>query len=257
MTPGWGYWRRPDFGAIGMNDTISSIAYNSSRNEIGGSIVLFEHARYFGRYRNYPIIPGQRGEINYVGNDFNDLATSALIVRRFAKETKPVALSSLIPKSAITDIVNATPRVRPAGDPIFSWDMWPTGGSFGDRHPDDIDRTFIYVNVPITAHTPWPWPDYYAQVRYWIYLYVDPDGKLQGYVAWTGYYVEGGTISGDVADNLKNAIPGTISQVNGLISQALCFANVGGPYQYVYYLPGRFQLAGNVSDDVTIVAVRR
>lgn len=102
MTPGWGYWRRPDFGAVGMNDMISSIAYNSSANEVGGQVVLFEHARYFGKYRNYPVIPGHLGQINYVGNDFNDIASSALIIRRFPKETTPVSLSSLVPKSAIT-----------------------------------------------------------------------------------------------------------------------------------------------------------
>jgi hypothetical protein len=153
--------------------------------------------------------------------------------------------------------VNATPKVRPNGDAVFMWDMWPTGGSSTSWAPNDIERTFIYVNVPIIVHTPWPWPDYYAQVRYWVYLYVDSNGKIQGYVAYYGYYVEGGTISGDVAAGLRNAIPGTIPQVNGLISQALSLANIGSPYQYVYYLPGRFQLAGDVSDDVTIVAVRR
>ena len=90
---------------------ISSLAYNSSSNEVGGSIVLFEHARYFGKYQNYSIIPGQLGEVPYVGNDFNDLASSALIIRRFPNETTPVSLSTLVPHSAITDIVNARPRL--------------------------------------------------------------------------------------------------------------------------------------------------
>jgi hypothetical protein len=257
MTPGWGYWRQPDFGAIGMNDLISSIACNSSLNEVGGSVVLFEHARYFGRYQNYGLIPGRRLDIHYVGNDFNDITSSALIIRRFPKETRPVTLSSLVPQSAIADIVNATPRVRPAGDVIFTWDMWPTGGSSNDPHPNDIGRTFIYVNVPINVLTPWPFPDYYAQVRYWIYLYVDSTGKMQGYVAYWGYYVESGIISGTVAAGLRDAIPRTIPQVNSLIARALGVANLGSPYSYVYYLPGRFNVAGNVSDDVTIVAVRR
>ncbi|MFL6465407.1 MAG: hypothetical protein ACJ73N_13470 [Bryobacteraceae bacterium] len=111
--------------------------------------------------------------------------------------------------------------------------------------------------MPINVHTPWPWPDHYAQVRYFVYLYVDSNGKLQGYVAYWGYYVEGGAISGDVAAGLRGAIPGTIPKVNALISQALSLANAGSPYQYVYYLPGRFNLTGNVFDDVTIVAVKR
>jgi hypothetical protein len=257
MTPGWGYWRRPDFGAVGMNDMISSIAYGASGNEVGGSVVLFEHARYFGRYRTYPVIPGQTGQISYVGNDFNDIASSALIIRRFPKETTPLSLSNLVPKSAITDIVNATPKVSPAGDAIFTWDMWPVGGSSSDWHPNDPQNIFIYINVPINVKTPWPWPDYYAQVRFWILLYVDSAGKMQGYVAYWGYYVESGAITGQVAAGLRDAIPGTIPKVNALITRALGLVNAGSPYQYLYYLPGRFQLAGDVSDDITIVAVRR
>jgi hypothetical protein len=257
MSPGWGYWRQPFFGNVGMNDMISSLAFGESQNEVGGAIVLFEHARYFGRYRVYIPTPGQSTSIHYVGNDFNDIASSALIIRRFARETQPVSLGALVPKSKITDIINATPKVRPAGDPVFTWDMWPTGASGSDWHPNDVNKAMIYINVPIMVHTPWPWPDYYAQARYWIYLYVDGGGSIQGYVAYWGYYVESGTISGDVAAGLRDAIPGTIPQVNGLVTNALALANVGGPYQYVYFLPGRFQLAGDVSDDVTIVAVKR
>lgn len=248
MTPGWGYWRRPTFVPMGMNDIFSSLSFGASGNEVGGVVLLFEHVRYSGQYRAYIPTPGRTSFVNYVGNDFNDMTSSALIVRRFARETRPVSLGNLLPKSAIIDIVNATPRVRPDGDPIFTWDMWP---------PHDVNRTFIYVIVPIIVRTPRPWADYHAQARYWIYLYVDGNGQLQGYVAYWGYWVEGGIISGDVAAGLRDAIPGTIPQVNTLVGRAVALANVGGPYSYVYYLPGRFQLAGSVFDDVTIVAVRR
>jgi len=213
--------------------------------------------RYFGQYRAYIPTPGRTSFVNYVGNEFNDMTSSALIVRRFPGETRPVTLGSLVPKSAIIDIVNATPGVRPNGDPIFTWDMWPAGGTSGDWHPSDVNSTFIYVIVPIMVHTPWPYADYQAQARYWIRLYVDGNGQIQGYVAYWGYWNEGGVIEGKVAAGLRDAIPGTIPQVNALITQALGLANLGGPYQYVYYLPGRFQLAGHVFDDVTIVAVRR
>ncbi len=257
MTPGWGYWRQPSFVPMGMNDIFSSLTFGASGEETGGVVLLFEHVRYFGKYRAYIPTPGKTTFVNYVGNDFNDLTSSALIVRRFPKETSPISLSTLVPKSAITDIVNATPKVRPNGDPIFTWDMWPTGGDSNDFHPNDINSTFIYVIVPIMVHTPWPYSDYQAQARYWIKLYVDGNGNLQGYVAHWGYWVEGGVITGKVAAGLRDAIPGTIPQVNTLIGRAVSLANVGGPYSYVYYLPGRFQLSGDVFDDVTIVAVRR
>jgi hypothetical protein len=257
MTPGFGYWRWPTFAQLGMNDIFSSLSFGASENEVGGAVLLFEHERYFGQYRAYIPTPGRITFVNYVGNDFNDMASSLLIVRRFPRETPPVSLGSLVPKSAIIDIVNATPKVRPDGDPIFTWDMWPAGGTSDDFHPNDINSTFIYVIVPVMVHTPWPYSDYHAQARYWIRLYVDGNGQLQGYVAYWGYWVEGGIISGDVAAGLRDAIPGTIPQVNTLVGRAVALANVGGPYSYVYYLPGRFQLAGSVFDDVTIVAVRR
>jgi hypothetical protein len=59
--------------------------------------------------------------------------------------------------------------------------MWPTGGSSGDRHPNDVDRTSIYGNVPINVRS-LAWPHFYAQVRYFVYLYVDSNGRLQGNV---------------------------------------------------------------------------
>lgn len=257
MTPDWGYWRQPSFVPMGMNDIFSSLSFGASNDEVGGVVLLFEHVRYFGQYRAYIPTPGRTDYVNYVGNDFNDMTSSALIVRRFANETSPITLGNLVPKSSIIDIINATPKVRPDGDPIFTWDMWPEGGDSGDWHPNDVNSTFIYVIVPIMVHTPWPYVDYHAQARYWIYLYVDGNGQMQGYVAYWGYWVEGGIISDDVAAGLADAIPGTIPQVNGLVAQAVGLANLGGPYSYVYYLPGRFQLAGNVFDDVSIVAVRR
>ena len=257
MTSGWGYWRRPSFVSMGMNDIFSSLSYGASAEELGGAVLLFEHERYFGAYRTFIPTPGRTTYVNYIGNDFNDKTSSALIVRRFARETPPVTLGSLVPKSSITDIINDTPRVRPDGDPVFTWDMWPAGGTSGDWHPNDVASIFIYVIVPIMVHTPWPYADYHAQARYWIRLLVDSNGRLQGSVAYWGYWVESGIISGQVGSGLADAIPGTIPQVNSLIARAVGLANVGGPFSYVYYLPGRFQLAGNVSDDVTIVAVRR
>lgn len=257
MTPGWGYWRRPTFVPMGMNDIFSSLSFGASDNEVGGVVLLFEDVRYFGQYRTFIPTPGRTTSLHYVGNDFNDMTSSALIVRRFPRETRPVTLSSLVQKSAIIDIVNRTPKVRPNGDPTFTWDMWPTGGTSNDWHPNDVNRPFVYVIVPIMVHTPPPWADYNAQARYWIYLYVDGNGQLKGYVAYWGYWVESGIITGKVAEGLRGAIPGTIPQVNALIGGALARANAGGPYSYVYYLPGRFQVAGHVFDDVTVVTVRR
>ena len=233
MTPGWGYWRQPSFVQMGMNDIFSSLSFGASSQEVGGAVLLFEHINYGGAYRAYIPTPGKTSFVNYVGNSFNDKTSSALIVRRFARETTPVSIGSLVPSSSIIDIINATPKVRPDGDPTFTWDMWPTGPNGSGWHPNDPGGTFIYVIVPIMVHTPWPFADYHAQVRYWIRLIVDRAGNLQGYVAYWGYWVEGGIISGRVADGLKAAIPGTIGQVNALVARAVLI-NEGIPSTRIY-----------------------
>lgn len=257
MTPGWGYWRRPNYAWFGMNDKISSLSYNAHTDEAGGSIILFEHAGYRGRYRNFPVIPGHRQDVWFIGNDFNDTTSSSLIIRRWPNETRPLSLSALVPQAQIADIVNAQDDVGTAGDARFSWDMWPTGNvSSTDVHPNQSERSYIYVNVPITVHTPWPFANYYAEVRYWINLYVDRNGNIQGYVEHYGCHVESGIIHNRVARGLTNAIPGTVGAVNELISNAVVLPNLAGPYRFTYYLPGRFELSGNTGDDVSIVAVR-
>ena len=110
--------------------------------------------------------------------------------------------------------------------------------------------------------TPWPFPDAYAQVRYWIYLFVDSTGQLQGHTAYWGYYVSTTCfltqcITNDIASALAQKIPGTTGQVDRLVAQAVALANVGAPYRFTYFLPGKNQFAGSTWDDVTVVAVKR
>jgi hypothetical protein len=268
LPQGWIYWRTPYVGDA-MNDQISSLTVTATSNEVGGNVILFEHAGFVGRYQNYgvrvpPRIDGNVEEdVSYVGDDFNDIASSILVVRRFANETAPVSISGLIKPSDILDIVNQQSGVSPAGDPTITWDLWPTGPtSSRDWHPSDPAKRFIYVIVPITVHTPWPFPDAYAQVRYWIYLYVDSTGQLQGYTAYWGYYVSTTCfltkcITDDIANSLAQAIPGTTGQVDALVARALAVANLGAPYRFTYFLPGKGGFAGSTWDGVTVVAVKR
>ena len=268
LPQGWIYLRNGFVGSA-MNDAISSLSVTCTSNEVGGNTILFEHAGFVGKYQNYGVRvpPGIHGyveeDVSYVGDDFNDLASSILVVRRFANETAPVSIGGLIKPGDILDIVNQQSGISPAGDPTITWDLWPTGPtSSRDWHPNDPGKRFIYVIVPITVQTPWPFPDAYAQVRYWIYLYVDSTGQLQGHTAYWGYYVSTTCfltrcITGDIASALAQKIPGTTGQVDRLVAQAVALANVGAPYRFTYFLPGKGQFAGSTWDDVTVVAVKR
>jgi hypothetical protein len=252
-----------------MNDKISSLTVTCASNEVGGNVILFENANFIGKFQNYGVAvpPGINGfveqDVAYVGDDFNDITSSILMVRRFAGETRPVSIRGLIKPSDLTDLVNQQSGISPAGDPTITWDLWPTGPTSNrDWHPNDPGRRFIYVIVPITVHTPSPFPDAYAQIRYWIYLYVDGNGQLQGFTAYWGYYVSTTCfltqcITGDIASALAQRIPGTTGQVDALVERALAVANVGGPYRFTYFLPGKGGFAGSTWDDVTVVAVQR
>ena len=70
------------------------------------------------------------------------------------------------------------------------------------------------------------------------------------------HYVQGGWITGQVQNGLMQKIPGTIGQVNNLVSEALGLANTGGPYRFSYFLPGTNAFTGSTWDDVSVVAVR-
>jgi hypothetical protein len=257
LSPGWIYWAESYVGDA-MNDQISSLICSCTSDEVAGNFCLFENADFIGRYQNYAVTvpPGIDGwveeDVSYVGNDFNDITSSILLIRRFPDETSPVSIGGLVPQSDITNIVNAQSQVSSAGDATFTWDMWPTGGS----HPDDPEKRFLYVLVPVNIDTQTIFGTYSAQIRYWIYLYVDSNGKLQGYVDWYGCWVQGGWITGRVQNSLMQRIPGTIGQVNNLVSKALALANIGGPYRFCYFLPGKNVFTGSTWDDVTIVCVK-
>jgi hypothetical protein len=258
MTPGFAYWRRPDFSAAGFPYGVGSIAFGAAVQETGGRVILFDLPHYSGRYKNYQVIPGQigGGDQDVAGNpilpgSFGG-AQSALIIRRFPKETRPILMSNYLPASTFTDMIADVPMLRMNGAVSFSWDMWPYF---------DIERTFMTVTVPLMFVGPriglLSAPDQRVIIWYWIYPYVNSQGLIQAYAAWSGYYIQGGPLTGQIEDRLKPEVARGARILNGTIARVLDQANVGAPYQFLYLLPGKNQLSGNVSDDVTIVAVRR
>jgi hypothetical protein len=256
--PGWVYRlvRASSLRDVHLHDKISSLYVEASSGEVGGEVILFQHDRYFGRYARFTTTPGAptvRNNINYVGDFINDKTSSILVVRRFNNELPPTALGSLVSRDDIENFVNSIERISMRGNPIFTWDMWPEGG---DDHPNDPSRRFIEIKIPVRVDVP-HWFDYDAEIRYWIYLYVDSSGILRGYVAHYGAWVEGGIISGKISDRIMDALPGTIGTVESFLSDALTMVNTLGPFERQYFLPGTASSTGNTDDDISIVLVRR
>ncbi len=232
-----------------IHDRISSLRIGCSNWERGGRVILFQHSKYRGRYAKFDADPGSIVSVpNLAAENFNDITSSVLIVRRYRREMGPLALGRMGSPDLRTQIRNQVSdisRISMRGSPIITWDLWP---SFSPS------RKYVYIRVPIRVDVP-HWFDYDAELRFWIYLYVDGDKHVRGFVNWYGAWVEGGILTGKILDRLMNEIPDHLGEMNRSINDALsmlaAFDFVG-----LYYLPGTAGHTGNVDDDVSLVLVK-
>lgn len=240
---------KPWLDSAHIHDRISSLEINSSSWENGGHVVLFQHSKFRGRYANFEAQPGSSVRIpNVSAERFNDITSSSLIVRRYARELGPLALGSMGSpdlRTQIRDQVDGIDRLNMRGSPSITWDLWP---GFSPS------RKYVYVKVPVRVDVP-NWFDYDAELRFWIYLYIDNRGKARGYVNWYGAWVEGGVISGRILDQIMDEIPGQLGDINNSINDALSMLEVFN-FVGLYYLPGTAEHTGNVDDDVSVVFVK-
>lgn len=245
--PGWVYRLVTRLGGS-YNDAISSLYVGTSSND-RGMMILFEHERFRGRYACFPGTPGTTVWTNYVGDFINDRTTSILAVRRFNPEKEvSIALGSLGLSGRIQEYVASVPRISMRGNPIITWDMWPDF---------DPSRRYIYLRIPVRVDVPY-WFDYDAEIRYWIYLYVDSAGSLHAYTAWYGCWVEGGVKSDSISDRIMNELPATLGTIDTELANVLSLVTpLLGPLERQYFLPGTAAATGHADDDVTIVLVRR
>lgn len=235
--------------AVNLHDRVSSFELGASAAEQSGRLILFEHENYRGRYAMWSVGPGAvLRRPNLTAQSFNDKTSSALVVRGFTTEMGPIALGDLgtpTLRQQIAATVTATPNLSPRGSAIITWDMWP---SFSPS------RKYVYIRIPVVVDVP-HWFDYDAEIRLWVYLYVDSGHKVRGYLNWYGAWVEGGILTGKILDRLMSEIPAAAGQINAMISEALEMVNI---FDFVglYYLPGTAAPTGRVDDDVSLVLVK-
>ena len=254
---------------VDLHDRISSLTLDASVGEERGDCILFQHDRFFGRFTSIRTDindPTQNVPVSYVGDPMNDRASSILMVRRFSNESVR-ALGDPISKALISNIVSDVKKIKELkGDPIFTWDMWPTGG---DEHPNDPDKRFIQIKIPVEIEVN-NWFNYDAEIWLWIYLYIGdvheyqgPGGALLGYLAYYGAKVEDGLISGSVLDGIMEALPEKFGDIDSLLNTQLSIVNANAPYTDTYLLPGdqtlfndKKFLEGHVEDNVSVVLLK-
>ena len=243
-----------DLDPFHFNDKVSSAELTASPDEVGGRLFLFQNDRFFGRYSKLDANAGEAPGLPSLGSFMNDRTSSVLIYRKSANEVS-AALGSIVSASQVTSIISSQKKLSPRGDPIFTWDLFPDGK---DGHPNETGKMYIYIRIPVTVAVP-HWFDYDAEIRYWIYLFIDQNGLLHASLEYYGAWVEGGLITDDVLDELMapDGIPSSLGQVIDLVGPATDAVNLlSGPFSSVYLLPGRDEARGNTDDDVTVVLVQ-
>jgi len=117
------------------------------------------------------------------------------------------------------------------------WPSVPYYGSDPGRHPDSLMLARVYFDFHIS--TPWYCSDADGDIDYYLVLYLDGQGHLQGYVdGWSYSYNGGGPFcTGAINDLLNKAVPGAIPQIQQLLTAELGLLKEL-TFSTMYYLPG-------------------
>ena len=256
----WRYWRAPALQFMGNvgNDSLSSLEIFRYNNQ-SYYVYLFEHNQYDGRYVNY--YGGSHEIVNYVGDHFNDITSSVLIVKIGENDKSlPVALFKPAIRNVISGAISNNPAVRLNGDLNITWSMWP---SFANQETFIKIEQPIKVTVDLDSVVDFPssvfgidlpdWPsDYSASIIYYIGVSV-VNGTLTGRVRFHNAIVESGIFSSHIREALMTELNANASMINGFLFDVL--KGFTGLHS-VYLLPGNSLSDGHTNDGVIIRLVR-
>lgn len=214
------------FGSNLSNEVSSfrSHAYNGA----GANCYAMTDNNFLGNYASLNVPNGYTCWWSYVGSAMNDDIESALMINRSANETM-LELKDLIAGDFASglDAKLAGTQVSREGDPKVYSTFFPGY---------DPGKNFVSIEQNLHVTLDW-WPDYEAQVRYDVYLYVDGNGHINGYVAWVYVWVEGGIFSSHIFNELQPKLVAGASTLTEMIQSKL---TLFGSFRFsgLYLLPG-------------------
>ena len=129
---------------------------------------------------------------------------------------------------------NRTSGVMAAG--VF-WPNVPYYGNNPGAHSNSDMLIRVYFNIHIS--TPWYCSDADGNISYYLFIYLDNSGHLQGYVdGWSYSYNGGGPFcTGSINSSLNSAVPNGMGTVQTVLDNALALL-AGSTFSMLYYLPG-------------------
>jgi hypothetical protein len=256
-TEGYRYYRiwERTLSSVHLQDRISSARVYATAGE-AETAILFQDAGFKGRFVALSGADPSRDVASLGGSlDFNDRTSSLLLVAHSRNEFLSLRLGENGRSDAeefIDAALDGDSGVSRRGHVVFTWEMWP-----------DFDPTkkFVRIDIPIRVHVP-NWWDYDARITYYVYLYIDAQYRLRGYVNWVETWVEGGVLSGSISAQLQPDALDSAGDLNGVLTDSLAELDYHEWDRY-YLMPGLApsvlpqDYAGHVEDDVSIILVQR
>jgi hypothetical protein len=236
--------------SLGFNDIASSLQLRSSTPQFPSTCLLFENSRFDGRFKAF----AYNGDRDIAAlPDFNDMTSSAILMDHNPTPTRTVLRLRQIAGASIDaaiDVQLQTARSVSRSGPVrlrFTIDLFEAS-LFG------VD--LVLIEVPVTVHTPWPFPDYNANIRYWVKLFIDSTHRLRGFVAAWGYWIEGGLLTGTIESRLRPQVEANIGALETQLNAMLVELDFH-TWTDVYLMPGSAQVDGDydgdINDDCTVV----
>jgi hypothetical protein len=235
--------------ALSFNDITSSLRMHSSTPSVPSMCILFQHPGFTGNFKAFAY--NSNRDVSSLP-DFNDIASCALIVEHDSNPNKTILQLRALAGSRINDAIDENLKgiseVSRSGDVKLK---------FVIDLPELVGIDLVLAEIPVRIHTPWPFSDYSAKIRYWINLFIDNRGRLQGFVNAWGYWIEGGILSGSIESRLRPQVENNIGTIEANLNSMLREVNFHR-WTDVYLLPGSSGRAtddynGNIDDDVSVV----
>jgi hypothetical protein len=246
---GWRYqWIQ--FGST-LGDEISSLRATAHGGS-PGNVYGFTERSYLGNYAGLNMNSGSTSWWSYVGSGLNDDIEAAIVVNRNASGELVINLRDQIQQEFINQFdaaVSGTQASRKDNPRIFTL-FWPA---------HDPGRIFLSIEQDINVAIDW-WPDYDAQVRYDVVVYLTSQRTVDAYVAWVYVWVEGGVFSSRVYNALQpKLVAGATTLTNALRARLALLS--GFRFWDLYMLPGpppssSFGDIRNAKEGSTLVLVR-
>jgi hypothetical protein len=244
----------------GLDRAISSLSLNAS-SDASNTFILFVSPRFFSfpdfvgpfaQWTNEKGAPSAR-HVNLAGTASDDAARSLLAVAtdrgtEFRLSFRDQVLETW---NDTLDGLLAGSQARRNGDPLLTWDIFPQGIS-------ELDPNHVYLKIHQNLDVILAgWPDYRASVTYHIFLFVNEERKLRGFVRRAANWVEDGVKADDIGEKLEPKVAEGAGILDAQIDEKLREFDALN-FKDVYYLPGRQlsrtqEVTGSTTDDVTIV----